>query len=205
MGDELGPQASWPEVIAAANNASVDLCARYMFEGQKDNYPGYNVWGAGISEVEVDILTGQMFVVRTDILEDAGLSTSPVVDIGQVEGAFIMGLGLFASEEIKHDKNTGELLTKNTREYKPPAAKDIPQDFRVTLLKNARNPMGVMSSKATGEPGMLMSISVLFAIREAVSSAREDSGLTGWWQLNAPATVENIQQHAGLRPELFIF
>ena len=61
------------------------------------------MWGVGISEVEVDILTGQMFVVRTDLLEDAGLSTSPLVDIGQVEGAFIMGLGLFTSEEIKHD------------------------------------------------------------------------------------------------------
>ena len=109
------------------------------------------MWGVGISEVEVDILTGQMFVVRTDLLEDAGLSTSPLVDIGQVEGAFIMGLGLFTSEEIKHDMNTGELLTKNSWEYKPPAAKDIPQDFRVTLLKNARNPMGVMSSKGNRE------------------------------------------------------
>ena len=99
----------------------------------------------------MDILTGQMFVVRTDLLEDAGLSTSPLVDIGQVEGAFIMGLGLFTSEEIKHDINTGQLLTKNTWEYKPPAAKDIPQDFRVTLLKNARNPMGVMSSKGNRE------------------------------------------------------
>ena len=97
--------------------------------------------------MEVDILTGEMYVVRTDILEDAGLSTSPIVDIGQVEGAFIMGLGLFTSEEIKHDLETGELLTKNTWEYKPPAAKDIPQDFRVSLLKNARNPLGVMSSK----------------------------------------------------------
>ena len=97
--------------------------------------------------MEVDILTGEMYVVRTDILEDAGLSTSPIVDIGQVEGAFIMGLGLFTSEEIKHDVETGELLTKNTWEYKPPAAKDIPQDFRVSLLKNSRNPLGVMSSK----------------------------------------------------------
>ena len=126
-------------------------CVCTRFEVQKDHYTGYNVWGAGVSEVEVDILTGQMYVVRTDLLEDAGLSTSPIVDIGQVEGAFIMGLGLFTSEEIKHDPITGELLTKNTWEYKPPAAKDIPQDFRVTLLKNARNPMGVMSSKGKTE------------------------------------------------------
>ena len=189
----------------------------------KDNYMGYNVWAVAVTEVEVDILTGEMYVVRADLLEDAGLSTSPIVDIGQVEGAFIMGLGLWTSEEIKHDPTTGQLLTMNTWEYKPPAAKDIPQDFRVTLLKNARNPMGVMSSKgttethfyfiliqppplsATGEPGMLMSIGVLFAVRDAVSSAREDSGLAGWWQLNAPATVESIQQHAGLRPDLFVF
>ena len=113
----------------------------------KDNYMGYNVWAVAVTEVEVDILTGEMYVVRADLLEDAGLSTSPIVDIGQVEGAFVMGLGLFTSEEIKHDRETGELLTKNTWEYKPPAAKDIPQDFRVTLLKNARNPLGVMSSK----------------------------------------------------------
>ena len=116
-------------------------------EGVKDNYPGYNVWAVAVTEVEVDILTGEMYVVRTDILEDAGLSTSPIVDIGQVEGAYIMGLGLWTSEEIKHDPTTGELLTMNTWEYKPPAAKDIPQDFRVTLLRGARNPMGVMSSK----------------------------------------------------------
>jgi len=203
--DELGPQASWPEVIAAANNASVDLCARYMMEGVKDNYPGYNVWAVGVTEVEVDILTGEMYVVRTDILEDAGLSTSPIVDIGQVEGAYIMGLGLWTSEEIKHDPTTGELLTMNTWEYKPPAAKDIPQDFRVTLLRGARNPMGVMSSKATGEPAMLLSISVLFAIRDALNSARKDAGQSGWWQLNGPATVEHIQLHTGITMDQFIF
>ena len=67
--------------------------------------------------------------------------------ICQVEGAFIMGLGLWTSEKIRHDPETGALLTMNTWEYKPPAAKDIPQDFRVSLLKGARNPMGVMSSK----------------------------------------------------------
>ena len=118
----------------------------------KDNYMGYNVWAVAVTEVEVDILTGEMYVVRADLLEDAGLSTSPIVDIGQVEGAFIMGLGLWTSEEIKHDPTTGQLLTMNTWEYKPPAAKDIPQDFRVTLLKNARNPMGVMSSKGSTLP-----------------------------------------------------
>ena len=132
----------------------------------KDNYMGYNVWAVAVTEVEVDILTGEMYVVRADLLEDAGLSTSPIVDIGQVEGAFIMGLGLWTSEEIKHDPTTGQLLTMNTWEYKPPAAKDIPQDFRVTLLKNARNPMGVMSSKGSILPKYViinMNIQFLFS------------------------------------------
>ena len=121
------------------------LIARMEFI--KDNYMGYNVWAVGVTEVEVDILTGEMRTVRVDLVEDAGLSTSPLVDIGQVEGAFIMGLGLWTSEEIRHDPHTGELLTMNTWEYKPPAAKDIPQDFRVTLRKGSRNPQGIMSSK----------------------------------------------------------
>ena len=140
------------------------------------------MWGVTVSEVEVDILTGEHRVVRADILNDAGLSTNPSVDIGQVEGAFIMGLGLWTSEEIKFDPMTGELLTKNTWEYKPPAAKDIPEDFRVELLKNARNPNRVHSSKATGEPAILMSISILFALRNALNSTRQNAGLYGWWQ-----------------------
>ena len=117
------------------------------FEVKKDNYPGYNIWGLSLTEVELDVLTGEMRVVRTDLVEDAGLSTSPAVDIGQVEGAFVMGLGLWTSEEVRYDTETGELLTCNSWEYKPPAAKDIPQDFRVTLLRNARNPVGALSSK----------------------------------------------------------
>ena len=145
--DQLGPGASWQEIIQEANNEDIDLCARYMFEVKKDNYPGYNIWGLALTEVEVDILTGEMRVVRADLVEDAGLSTSPVIDIGQVEGAFIMGLGLWTSEQVKYETNTGELLTHNSWEYKPPAAKDIPEDFRVTLLRNARNPVGALSSK----------------------------------------------------------
>ena len=108
---KLGPKATWLEVVQEANNAAVDLCAHYMMEVEQDKYYGYQVWGVGVTEVEVDILTGEMRVVRTDLLEDAGLSTSPQVDIGQVEGAFTMGLGLWTSEEIKYHPETGQLLT----------------------------------------------------------------------------------------------
>ena len=99
---------------------------------------------------------------------------------------------------VKLTAVSGELLTFNSWEYKPPAAKDIPQDFRVTLLKNVRNPTGMLSSKsktnemkkellsfifpATGEPAICMSVSVFFAIRDALNSARKDSEINGWWQ-----------------------
>merc|ERR1712098_101751 len=161
--EKLGSAATWNEIVSAAIAAGVDLCASYQFNAESDEtpFPGYSIWGVAITEVEVDILTGEMYIVRSDVLEDAGLSTSPIVDIGQIEGAFGMGLGLWTSEEVKHNPETGALLTMNTWEYKPPAAKDIPQDFRVSMLKNARNPMGVLSSKATGEPALLLSISVL--------------------------------------------
>merc|ERR1712142_1085947 len=203
--EKLGKDATWPEIIAAANAADVDLCVHYMFEGKKDNYHGYSIWAVSLTEVEVDILTGEKYVVRSDVLYDGGLSTSPLVDIGQIEGAFVMGHGLWTSEEIKFDQVTGELLTINTWEYKPPAAKDIPQDFRVTMLKNVKNPMGVLGSKATGEPALLLGISVLFAIWDALNEYKKDAGQTGWWQLNGPATVEHIHQHAEVDPAQFIF
>jgi len=204
--EKLGPKATWQEIIMEANSNNVDLCAHYMMNADgKDNYPGYQVWGASITEVEVDILTGEKRIVRTDIMEDTGLSTSPIVDLGQVEGAFVMGLGMWTSEAIKYHPETGELLTMNTWEYKPPAAKDIPQDFRVHLIKNNSGATGVLSSKATGEPALLMSISVLFALWDALDSSRRDGGSTGWWQLNGPATVEAIHQHAGVVPDRFIF
>ena len=78
---KLGLKATWQEIIAEANKNSVDLCAHYMFETEKDKYYGYQVWGVTVTEVEVDILTGEMRIVRADVLEDAGLSTSPVVSI----------------------------------------------------------------------------------------------------------------------------
>merc|ERR1711922_46468 len=192
--------------MGAANLQNVDLCARYNHRADIDPALNiYHVWGACVTEVEVDVLTGEMRIVRSDLLEDAGLATSPQVDIGQVEGAFMMGIGLWTSEEIKFHPDTGKLLTENTWEYKPPAAKDLPQDFRVTLLKNARNPNGVLSSKATGEPALLMGISVLFAIKDALNSSRNNAGLAGWWRLDGPVTVEKIHQHAGVNPEQFIF
>lgn len=107
----------------------------------------YDIWGLCLSEVEVDILTGNLLINRVDILEDTGESLSPSIDIGQIEGAFIMGVGYWLTEKLVFNRQTGELLTNRTWNYKPPGVKDIPIDFRITLLQNSPNPAGFLRSK----------------------------------------------------------
>ncbi|XP_049839222.1 uncharacterized protein LOC126284382 [Schistocerca gregaria] len=185
---------SWQELIAAAFLANVNLCSSFMmYAGITDALKRYYIYGVTVAEVEVDILTGQHQILRVDILEDAGESLSPEIDVGQVEGAFVMGLGYWLKEFMVYDDNTGKALTNRTWNYKPPGAKDIPIDFRIELRKNAPNPVGVLRSKATGEPPFCMSISALFAIREAVLAARQDSGYSAkWFDMNPPATPEKV-------------
>ncbi|XP_049767938.1 uncharacterized protein LOC126101302 [Schistocerca cancellata] len=183
---------SWQELIAAAFLANVNLCSSFMMY-VSDKFVLYYIYGVTVAEVEVDILTGQHQILRVDILEDAGESLSPEIDVGQVEGAFVMGLGYWLKEFMVYDDNTGKALTNRTWNYKPPGAKDIPIDFRIELRKNAPNPVGVLRSKATGEPPFCMSISALFAIREAVLAARQDSGYSAkWFEMNPPATPEKV-------------
>ncbi|XP_048511551.1 indole-3-acetaldehyde oxidase-like isoform X3 [Athalia rosae] len=184
---------TWTELIAAAYEKEVDLSARYMFRASSDDVKPYNVWGGSICEVEVDLLTGQHLVSRVDLMVDAGVSISPEVDVGQAEGAFVMGLGYWTSEDLVYDPDTAVLKNNRTWNYKPPGAKDIPADFRVWFRRNAPNPAGVLSSKATGEPPLCTSYAVLLAIRNALDSARSDAGNTDkWFNLHAPATTEKI-------------
>merc|ERR1712029_353390 len=154
----------------------------------------YNVWVVGISEVEIDVLTGEKRVIRTDIVEDTGASLSPAVDIGQIEGAFLFGLGLWTSEKIVHDPNSGKLLTDDTWNYKPPTAYDIPEEMNIKLVEGDKE-RGVLSSKGTGEPATHLGFSVALAIRDAIMNARRDLGLPNKWiDMKGPMTVEQIQR-----------
>ncbi|XP_060646392.1 LOW QUALITY PROTEIN: uncharacterized protein LOC132784651 [Drosophila nasuta] len=197
--EELKP-ADWQTLINAAYDRKINLIASDQCK-QGDMEP-YSVCGLCLIEVELDVLTGNYLVNRADILEDTGESLNPNVDIGQIEGAFMMGLGYWTSEQIVVDKQTGECLTNRTWNYKPPGAKDIPIDLRIELLPKSPNKAGFMRSKATGEPAICLSIAVAFALQQALQSARDDAGLAkSWVTLNAPMTPELLVLHAGTQPD----
>ncbi|QRX84078.1 xanthine dehydrogenase molybdopterin binding subunit [Glaciimonas sp. PAMC28666] len=148
----------------------------------------YFAYGASVSEVVVDTLTGEWRLLRADALYDAGASLNPALDIGQVEGAFIQGMGWLTTEELWWNKD-GKLMTHAPSTYKIPAISDCPQDFRVQLFKNRNVEDSIHRSKAVGEPPLLLPFSVFFAIRDAVASV---AGHRYNPPLNAPATSEAI-------------
>ncbi|KAJ8686880.1 hypothetical protein QAD02_022674 [Eretmocerus hayati] len=190
--EELGGSPSWQELVLTAHAKDIDLCASFMFTTQQE-LKSYPVYGVTVAEVEVDMLSGQHQVRRVDIIEDTGLSLSPDIDVGQIEGAFVMGMGMWTMENLIYDSETGALENYRTWNYKVPGAKDIPMDFRVSFRRNSSNPLGVLRSKSTGEPPLCMSCSIPIAIRDALNSARAESGNHDlWYQLDNTITPEKI-------------
>jgi xanthine dehydrogenase large subunit len=148
----------------------------------------YFAYGAAVSEVVVDTLTGEWKLLRADCLYDAGNSLNPALDIGQVEGAFIQGMGWLTTEELWWNDG-GKLMTHAPSTYKIPAVSDCPEDFRVRLFDNRNIEDSIHRSKAVGEPPLLLPFSVFFAIRDAISSV---GGHRVNPPLRAPATGEAI-------------
>lgn len=129
----------------------------------------YYAYGMAVSEVEVDVLTGESKLLRSDILHDVGDSLNEEIDIGQIEGGFIQGVGWVTTEEIKWDKQ-GRLLTHSPDTYKIPTVNDIPRIFNVNLLSGYPNEGTIRKSKAVGEPPLMLAFSVWLAIKDAVSA-----------------------------------
>ncbi|HEY1229780.1 MAG TPA: xanthine dehydrogenase molybdopterin binding subunit, partial [Ramlibacter sp.] len=149
----------------------------------------YYAYGAAVSEVVVDTLTGEWKLLRADILHDAGRSLNPAVDIGQVEGAFIQGMGWLTTEELVWHPKTGLLTTHAPSTYKIPTANDCPPVFNVQLFEGDNFEDSIHRSKAVGEPPLLLPFSVFYAIRDAVSAAGDHKADP---PLRAPATSEAI-------------
>ncbi len=149
----------------------------------------YFAFGAACTEVLVDTLTGEYKMLRTDILHDVGASLNPAIDIGQVEGGYIQGMGWLTTEELVwNDK--GKLMTNGPAGYKIPAVADMPADLRVKLVENRKNPEDtVFHSKAVGEPPFMLGIAAWCAIKDAVASLGDYQHQP---KIDAPATPERV-------------
>jgi xanthine dehydrogenase large subunit len=152
----------------------------------------YFAYGAACSEVAIDILSGEMKVRRVDILHDVGRSINPAIDIGQIEGAFVQGMGWLTTEELVYD-DKGRLLTHAPSTYKIPVAADVPTDFRVGLFAGSNREDTIYHSKAVGEPPLMLAISVFAAIADAIHSINPGKPVA----LDAPATPEAILKAVG--------
>lgn len=149
----------------------------------------YFATGAAVSEVIIDTLTGEYKTLRTDILQDVGHSINPAIDIGQIEGAFVQGMGWLTTEELVWNEQ-GRLLSNNPATYKIPAINDAPEDFRVALVPDAPNrEHTIYNSKAVGEPPFMLGMSVWSALKDAISSVSDykQSPI-----LDTPATPERV-------------
>lgn len=189
---------TWPELAKAAYTDRIQLSATGYYRTPQIHYDRaaakgqpfyYFANGAAVSEVQIDTLTGETTLLRTDILHDVGQSINPAIDVGQIEGGFIQGAGWLTHEELCWDES-GRLLTDGPATYKIPAISDMPQQFNVALLQDSPNEAAtVFHSKAVGEPPLMLAISVFAAIRDAIASV---ANYNTFPPLNAPATPEEV-------------
>jgi len=196
---QIGDQRiAFQELIHQAWFARTSLSATGFYRTPRINYDRstfsgrpffYYAYGAAVSEVIIDTLTGEHRVLRVDILHDCGKSLNPAIDMGQIEGGFIQGVGWLTSEELWWNAD-GELMTHAPSTYKIPTCSDLPVDFRVRMLESAANrEETIHRSKAVGEPPLMLSLSVFHAIRDAIASIGGNKKSPG---LRAPATPEAV-------------
>uniref|UniRef100_A0A8C2DMD6 Xanthine dehydrogenase n=1 Tax=Cyprinus carpio TaxID=7962 RepID=A0A8C2DMD6_CYPCA len=190
---DKNPKGCWEDWV------SISFCMQlfikylgYDFETNSGRPFNYFSYGVAVSEVEIDCLTGSHKNLHTSIVMDVGKSLNPALDIGQVEGGFMQGLGLFTLEELRYSPD-GYLYTRGPGMYKIPAFGDIPIELKVSLLRDAPNEKAIFSSKAVGEPPLFLAASVFYAIKDAITAARAESNLTGPFRLDSPATPERIR------------
>ncbi|MBI2690232.1 MAG: xanthine dehydrogenase molybdopterin binding subunit [Acidobacteria bacterium] len=191
-----GRPAGFAQTVEAAYRQRIPLFAQGYYRTPGLSYDArtgqgkpfhYFAYGAAVSEVEVDGFTGDYRVLRADLLHDVGESSSPIIDMGQVEGGFIQGVGWLTLEELVWN-DEGRLATNGASTYKLPSWAELPEDFRVKFLTRAAEPGVVFGSKAVGEPPLMLAISVREALRDAIAAF----GKGGLVELDSPATPERV-------------
>ena len=160
----------------------------YDFQTLKGRAFYYFCYGAAVSEMEIDTLTGEWWLQAVDIVHDVGRSINPAIDRGQIEGAYIQGMGWLTMEECIWDKK-GKLLTHGPSTYKIPVAGDVPEHFKVSLFDGQNVKPTPYRSKAVGEPPLMLALSAYFALRDAVAAT---AGTGQVLSMDAPATPERI-------------
>ncbi|KAH7350995.1 putative xanthine dehydrogenase [Rhexocercosporidium sp. MPI-PUGE-AT-0058] len=215
--EKFGKDAPMSKLASAAYFERVNLSANGFYKTPDIGYTWgpntgmmfyYFTQGVSAAEVEVDTLTGDWTCRRADIKMDIGRSINPSIDYGQIEGAFVQGMGLFTTEEslwFRGGPMKGQLATRGPGAYKIPGFRDIPQEFNVSLLKDVtwENLRTVQRSRGVGEPPLFMGSVVFFAIRDALKAARSQYGVAaevgkdtkgdGLLVLESPATPERIR------------
>ena len=186
---------SFTELAKRAYLARVSMSATGFYRTPKIHYDRarargrpffYYTYGAAVSEVLVDRLSGEHRLLRVDILHDVGRSMNPAVDLGQVEGGFVQGMGWMTCEEVVRDGG-GRLLSDGPATYKIPAVSDVPEDFRARLRPGKNSEQTVFRSKAVGEPPLMLAMSVWAALEDAVRACGN-----GAFKLPVPATPEHL-------------
>jgi xanthine dehydrogenase large subunit len=196
-GEVVSPKTtrSFDEVVKAAYANRIQLWSDGFYRTPKIHYDKttltgrpffYFAYGAACSEVAIDTLTGESRLLKVDILHDVGTSLNPAIDIGQIEGGFIQGVGWLTTEQLVWN-DQGVLATHAPSTYKIPATGDVPGHFHVRLWHEGNREDNVGGSKAVGEPPFMLAISAWEALREAVHAAGGDAS-----RLVAPATAENV-------------
>ena len=199
-GQVIGEEAAMPfaQLVNAAYLARVQLWSDGFYATPKIHWDAstmtghpfyYFAYGAAVSEVVVNTLTGESKLLRADLLHDVGRSINPAIDIGQIEGGFIQGMGWLTTETLWWNRD-GRLMTHAPSTYKIPAVSDTPTAFDVRLYANANVEPTVFRSKAVGEPPLLLAFSVFLAMRDAIAAAAPDARRAP--PLDAPATPEAV-------------
>jgi xanthine dehydrogenase large subunit len=187
---------AFDDVVKAAYANRIQLWSDGFYRTPKIHYDKttltgrpfyYFAYGAACTEVAIDTLTGESRVLKVDILHDVGTSINPAIDIGQIEGGFIQGMGWLTTEQLVWN-DRGYLATHAPSTYKIPATGDVPAHFKVALWPEPNREDNVGGSKAVGEPPFMLAISVWEALREAAAAATGKAAV----QMNAPATAENV-------------
>lgn len=191
-----GAAMAWEQLLDDAYHSRVQLWSDGFYKTPKIHYDKhtltvrpfyYFAYGAACTEVAIDTLTGENRVLKVDILHDAGTSINPAIDLGQIEGGFIQGMGWLTTEQLVWN-DRGLLATHAPSTYKIPATGDVPAHFRVDFWPEANPEDNVGGSKAVGEPPFMLAISVWEALRDAVAAARAGGAV----QMDAPATAESV-------------